>query len=975
MAYDITWSALTPGDFEEFAFWLITALGYEEPRRVSGPGDQGEDVVAFFPAFLPGVPLVRRKWVFQCKHVRRVTKLDIEKELSNFAAGEIDTWVLVTTARETTSMRTWLQQIRGTERYPFHIETWWQDDLERITRENLDALLRYVPLRLNDKLGLYQAVPVPSTANLAAVAARCRDFSNSQIERYARGKYIPNLYVHRNIQSEIQDFLADEATIAHMTKTSILELVRKTQTQLDNGVSHFRKSFRDVPQAETKPDEKVRQQHLRRFRTQLLDESESWLIEIRRSLLDLSRSAELLSDDKYVVESEKYLRLETQAKKCLELLATIPRREEPVEIIPVLEGRPREPALVSVLSEGGFDHNVEESLKSAIVRANAPFKPSVLIIDRAGSGKTNVVCHLVTRIAEEKPVLLLFGRQPILGNGFLVSELTARVRDVLDREDGDPMAMIDSILADNGEFLSVFIDGINENRDLQVYDAELSRLLTWSSKHRIKVVLTCRDIYWSFFNADEWIYHVQHIIREEIREFSPSEYEAALPLYLAHYHISCELADEARRACQHPLLLRFFCEAYGSIQGPAVRLGEMRDIRLKELFDVYLEKKTDQIRRDLGEQNPHRVRRYLFQLATYLFHNRTSTMELHEVSDATGESDLSSQSSLYVHLLGEDIIIDEQPGQLRDRRQMTFVYEEFLEYLLARALMASPQEFGINHPSESFELLDTLKTEWANARGVGEYVCLMLLQAEPPEMGGISYLRQFADSDSDTWREAYWSILGKLPISRIDSDVLDTLALGLRGVPNERVIRQTLVNMSRYSTALANDFAAALLWSAALPPVISWRFLEELPQMSTIETEKLGYDLVEQLSRPRAHAPGNLAQSKILDTALPFLSIEQQKIIQHFRRFATNANSLDAPTGIPMIEVLWKAFPHFAPMMLNGLYHQDEAVQQVCADRLRSSRICKSQLALIARMLATSLSGSRTGEILSQTAWRLRHPF
>ena len=44
--------------------------------------------------------------------------------------------------------------------------------------------------------------------------------------------------------------------------------------------------------------------------------------------------------------------------------------------------------------------------------------------------------------------------------------------------------------------------------------------------------------------------------------FSTKEHEQALTLYLDHYKITGKPVGDAAEQCRHPLLLRFFCEAY-----------------------------------------------------------------------------------------------------------------------------------------------------------------------------------------------------------------------------------------------------------------------------------------------------------------------------------------------------------------------------------------------------------------------------
>ena len=57
---------------------------------------------------------------------------------------------------------------------------------------------------------------------------------------------------------------------------------------------------------------------------------------------------------------------------------------------------------------------------------------------------------------------------------------------------------------------------------------------------------------------------------------------AALELHLERHGIIGRLVKHAAEQCRHPLLLRFFCQAY---RGQYI--GEVADIRLKELLDRF----------------------------------------------------------------------------------------------------------------------------------------------------------------------------------------------------------------------------------------------------------------------------------------------------------------------------------------------------------------------------------------------------
>jgi hypothetical protein len=63
-------------------------MGFTEVKRAGGVGDCGEDVVAYQPANWPGVKPVSRRWVFQCKRTKQVSKSDI-RLLQNNELGRV----------------------------------------------------------------------------------------------------------------------------------------------------------------------------------------------------------------------------------------------------------------------------------------------------------------------------------------------------------------------------------------------------------------------------------------------------------------------------------------------------------------------------------------------------------------------------------------------------------------------------------------------------------------------------------------------------------------------------------------------------------------------------------------------------------------------------------------------------------------------------------------------------------------------
>jgi hypothetical protein len=225
-----------------------------------------------------------------------------------------------------------------------------------------------------------------------------------------------------------------------------------------------------------------------------------------------------------------------------------------------------------------------------------------LIVAPAGSGKTNLLCDLARVRASRQPVLLLMGGNTYLSAtsgllGAVKEELEIASAAVAFRSAGDSLHTLHRLAEEMDRDALLLLDAINEhNRPVAMRQA-LEDLLRKTRNRRVKLVVTCRDYYWGLFKGRFWegatvnTLPAEDDIEEEVEvedfsRFAADEHERALELYLEHYKISGRPVGGAAEQCRHPLLLRFFSEAY---QGQDV--GQVEDIRLKELFDRYWEQK------------------------------------------------------------------------------------------------------------------------------------------------------------------------------------------------------------------------------------------------------------------------------------------------------------------------------------------------------------------------------------------------
>jgi HEAT repeat protein len=310
----------------------------------------------------------------------------------------------------------------------------------------------------------------------------------------------------------------------------------------------------------------------------------------------------------------------------------------------------------------------------------------LILVERAGSGKTNLICNIAQRLlAEERLCVLMLGSDPLNDRLGLVSELLR----ALGFEPGSRDRMITAIhelaAATDGSPLCILIDAINETRDVELMQTALAELLAWLQPLPVRILISCRDIYWHFLKGD-WAEIVKSDIRSlDLYQYDLESWPEVRDRYLKAFRIRGRLSGDAEEKCRHPLLFRFFCEAY---EGDDV--SEVSQIRLKPLFERYLEKKVQRVA--LQNQSLFRaeesVTGVLQSIAAEMLTTRDMSVPEGRIPSLTGESQHLRRDSIYIRLLDEDIIIEEIPDERSPTlaRRVRFVYEAFLEFMLAREM-------------------------------------------------------------------------------------------------------------------------------------------------------------------------------------------------------------------------------------------------------------------------------------------------
>lgn len=355
-------------------------------------------------------------------------------------------------------------------------------------------------------------------------------------------------------------------------------------------------------------------------------------------------------------------------------------------------------------------------------------KRSLMLVDKAGTGKTNVACRIAERLVGEHPVVLLSGQMELSSEYDIESHIQQRLESAFSGIFTDWMNRVSSSLQESGKWLFIIIDGINENNRRPLLIQLLKGFLPRLEAKRIKVILTCRDLFWDIFRDTLAPYLFENPV--PLHEFSEAEWERAVAAYFRKFEVECTLDKEARQALRNPLLLRFFCEAHRG-----QRLGRVSNLRLLSVFDLYIKRTGQSISERHEFLKPESVLNLLIAVAYNMWKRRSNNVS--QVDVGVGPEASSDATSVYNLVVSENIILEEASHSYSIRKSVRFLYDEFMEYMIARSwvdeISASPDErvATSNLLQEAVESLGTF----------------------PPALGAVLFLDNMLERDGSVVNE------------------------------------------------------------------------------------------------------------------------------------------------------------------------------------------------------------------------------
>jgi hypothetical protein len=295
------------------------------------------------------------------------------------------------------------------------------------------------------------------------------------------------------------------------------------------------------------------------------------------------------------------------------------------------------------------------------------------IIGNAGVGKTMLLADLTSQI-QERPVLLLLGRDLSVFEPDLFAAITSRLRETVPDllGVGGTASLVVEALQKTGQQLTVLLDGLNEiPASAGSMPAWIERTVTWLQKTKTKLVLTSRLESWQTSEAlfpEELVFREKNPRQKEnfkrgmlLGDFSETE---AIEVK-ERYGLSESLST---REVRHPLMARIYWELQAEGHGH-LNLTRYR------VMQRFIKRKCDRIALAVGQGvlSSH-VEFYLREAARLALNRGGFELEDKEFFDLfAGNSILADQS---VH---EGLFMTISAGK-------RFTFDEIAEFLQSKSV-------------------------------------------------------------------------------------------------------------------------------------------------------------------------------------------------------------------------------------------------------------------------------------------------
>lgn len=551
------------------------------------------------------------------------------------------------------------------------------DRLEQIFVSDFIQVMREL---LFDKIEINQQ----NSFSLDSLHLLCRASINQQIRSVARDKYIPDIYLERGEEKEIESFVNFDQTFLERVDKIIDDLI-----QISHNYRLREEAYYYLPKAKKaiRNSQSLEQYYQiidRLKKAFFFDETESIFRSINDAIL-------------WQINTEFYSKCNTiisllKEHPCIsnQALSKLPEKLFELHRQPSVPNKTEIQRNVEEICLNIFPSKIyadEDGVKwkfandliqeiNNLVELQA--QKCVTLVANAGYGKTNLLCHLANNLSKKSPVILLSGQMEITDKYNFEYYIQRQLESFLPGNFANWMNRIKQILdSPSRQYLFILIDGINENSNLPLFVRSLRDFIIRLEDKRIKLILSCRNIFWDLFSATlkPSLFQTKTI---ELNEFNEQEINQAIRLYFKRFNIQSSFDASNLLSLRNPLLLRFFCEAYRDHQ-----FDQVSNLELFSVFNLYVERLESKIIEQLGLLRTEQIIGFLTKLGHQMWLKRKTSLNFSELEITSEEANKST--SLYNLIRSENLIFEESLQFSVIQRNVRFLYDEFMEYIIARS--------------------------------------------------------------------------------------------------------------------------------------------------------------------------------------------------------------------------------------------------------------------------------------------------
>lgn len=404
-----------------------------------------------------------------------------------------------------------------------------------------------------------------------------------------------------------------------------------------------------------------------------------------------------------------------------------------------------------LIKEQGTDGRFERFINRFEKKFDLLNKQLIFLTEKAGQGKTNLICDFVDKVMIKKNLLGVM----FTGNEFN-SLSQQQIEDVLLKDIygfqniyisfNEFLEDIEYICNKNNAVFTIVIDGLNENSNIEHFSQELYKFVEKIlAKKFIRLIFTCRSEYFEerfkifkepSFNQ-KMLMMDNYMERYHLRDEPLPEYlqDRLLDSYIKFFKVKSTIFDSVRNQLSYDfLLLRIFCEVYGEYTNPNAPTEQVYDIYKDDLFKKYFEYKKEEIETKT---------RYCLSDFQQLFKVILSYMiDKHQYINIPFDSLNDINKELLNHIIDEDIffrkdLIKDKASVFANKEVLNFTFDEFRDYLLADYLTTDMPNIEVS--------VTSITTDETSIEGIKKY--LFFKSRKPEYRKKLTFLESLENYD------------------------------------------------------------------------------------------------------------------------------------------------------------------------------------------------------------------------------------